>query len=322
MERRRLARRRSLTLPAFMILTLLTATLVVATPDSAPLAVRQLAPGVYAVLGDSGRGSEGRPNAGFVVTHDGVVAIDAEAHPRDARRMIAAIRQITQQPIVWLILTHHHPDHHFGAVEFRRAGAKVIAHPDRRALALEGGEDALTADWARLHGLDALLGFEFADVPDRPVTGSDTLSLGGTQIVIRHPGAAHSAGDLLVWLPREKVLFAGDLLVEDGVTMVVDGNSLELLRALDTVQALRARWVVPGHGRLPRDPIELIGATRTYISGLRQDMRAAVEAGTGMQRTLASLPPADVTRPVSLNSRKRRNAVRVYVEVEKEVMGL
>ena len=92
------------------------------------------------------------------------------------------------------MLTHHHPDHHFGAIVFKRAGAKVIAHPDRRTLASEGGEDALMADWVRVVGLDAMRGFEFADTPDRPVTGTDTLTLGGRTIVITHPGAAHTAG--------------------------------------------------------------------------------------------------------------------------------
>ena len=65
------------------------------------------------------------------------------------------------------------------------------------------------ADWVRVVGLDAMRGFEFADTPDRPVTASDTLRLGGRTIVITHPGAGHSAGDLLVWLPAERVLFAG-----------------------------------------------------------------------------------------------------------------
>ncbi len=149
------------------------------------------------------------------------------------------------------MLTHHHPDHHFGAIVLRSAGAKVIAHPDKRALASEGGEDALIADWVRVVGLDAMRGFEFADSPDRPVTASDTLRLGGKTIVISHPGAGHSAGDLIVWLPEERVLFAGDVLVEDGVTMVVDGNSTELLRGLGIVDRLNARVVVPGHGAIP-----------------------------------------------------------------------
>ena len=165
-------------------------------------------------------------------------------------------------------------------------------------------------------------GFEFADVPDRPVTRVDTLRLGGRAIVITHPGAGHSAGDLLVWLPKERVLFAGDVLVEDGVSMVVDGNADELLRVLDVVDALHATVVVPGHGAIPRRPPELIGKTREYLTGLQAEMRAAVEKAVPMRRALEALPPADTTRPVSLNSRRRRNAARVYVEEERKYMGL
>jgi glyoxylase-like metal-dependent hydrolase (beta-lactamase superfamily II) len=287
-----------------------------------PFATRRLAHGIYAVPGDSGRGSEGRPNAGFIVTGEGVVVVDALASPEQGQRLLRTIRQVTRQPIVWLVLTHHHPDHHFGAIVFRRAGAKVIAHPDTRVLASEAGRDALVADWTRVVGIDAMRGFEFADVPDRPVTATDTLRLGGRTIVITHPGAGHSAGDLMIWLPSERVLFAGDVLVEDGVTMVVDGSSRELLRALRTIDSLNPRVVVPGHGAIPRVAATLVARTRDYVSGLEADMRRAVERGVPMQRAMAALPPADETRPVSLNSRRRRNAVRVYLEEEKIYMGL
>jgi len=126
----------------------------------------------------------------------------------------------------------------------------------------------------------------------------------------------------MVWLPQERVLFAGDLLIEDGVTMVVDGNSGELLKALAAIDSLRPRVVVPGHGAIPRQPAELVAKTRQYITGLRTEMRAAVEHGVPMGRALKSLPPADQTRPVSLNSRRRRNALRVYLEEERAYMGL
>jgi len=284
--------------------------------------VRELAPDVYAVLGDTGRGVEGRPNAGFVVTTDGVVVIDALASPRQGEQLLRTIRRVTDRPIVWLVLTHHHPDHHFGAVVLRKAGARVIAHPDKRVLASEAGENALIADWVRVVGLDAMRGFEFADTPDRPVTASDTLRLGGKIIVITHPGPGHSPGDLMVWLPEERVLFAGDVLVEDGVSMVVDGNSSELLRVLDMVTGMDARVVVPGHGAIPARPADLVRRTQDYLTGLQTEMRAAVEKGVPMRRAMASLPPADATRPVSLNSRRRRNAVRVYVEEERKYMGL
>ena len=284
--------------------------------------MRELASGVYAVPGDTGKGVEGRPNAGFVVTDEGVVVIDALASPRQGEQLLRSIRRVTDRSIRWLVLTHHHPDHHFGAVVLRKAGARVIAHPDKRTLASEGGEDALIADWVRVVGLDAMRGFEFADMPDRPVTGTDTLRLGGRTIVVSHPGAGHSPGDLIVWLPKERVLFAGDVLVEDGVSMVVDGNSDELLRVLDTVSALSARAVVPGHGAIPSRAGDLIARTRAYLEGLQSQMRAAIEKGVPMRRAMASLPPADETRPVSLNSRRRRNAVRVYVEEERKYMGL
>jgi len=287
-----------------------------------PYPARELAPGVFAVLGDTGRGSEGRPNAGFVVTPEGVVVIDALASPAQGERLLATIRARTRQPPRWLILTHHHPDHHFGAIALRRAGAKVIAHPDRRTLAAEGGEDALRAEWTGVVGAEAMRGFEYANAADRRVTGTDTLRLGGRTLVISHPGAAHSPGDLVVWLPKERVLFAGDLLVEDGVTMVVDGDSRLLLDALARIDARDPRVVVPGHGAIPKRPATLLAATRRYLTGLQSDMRSAVEKGVPMQRALASLPPADGERPVSLNSRKRRNAVRVYLEEERRFMGL
>ncbi len=273
-------------------------------------------------MGDTGRGSEGRPNAGFVVTDSGVVVVDALASPRQGEDLLRAIRSVTEQPIKWVVLTHHHPDHHFGAAVFRRLGARIIAHPDRRVLASEGGEDALIADWVRVVGLDAMRGFEFADTPDRAVVAQDTLRLGGRTLVISHPGAAHSAGDLIVWLPAERVLFAGDLLIEDGVTMIVDGSSSALLQALTAVEKLVPQVVVPGHGAIPRRPLALVATTRAYIADLRKAMRSAVERGLSMGRAMSSLPPADETRPVSLNSRRRRNAVRVYVEEERAYMGL
>ena len=92
-------------------------------------------------MGETGRGSEGRANAGFIVTRSGVVVVDAEASPAAGETLLRTIRSVTKQPIRWLVLTHHHPDHHFGAIVFRRAGARVIAHPDTRTLASEGGPD-------------------------------------------------------------------------------------------------------------------------------------------------------------------------------------
>ena len=274
------------------------------------------------VVGDTGRGSEGRPNAGFIVTGDGVVVIDALASPAQGEQLVHVIRSVTREPIRWLVLTHHHPDHHFGAVVLRRAGARVIAHPDVSTGVDEQSREAAESAWTLVVGKEQMAGFAYADVPDRAVATTDTLRLGGKTIVIAHPGEAHTAGDLIVWLPAERVLFAGDLLIEDGVTMVVDGGGKGLLAALDTLAALAPRIAVPGHGAIPADPQALIGRTRDYMERLRAAMRGAIERHRSLNRALDSLPPADEGRPVSLHSRERRNANRVYLEVEKEVMGL
>jgi hypothetical protein len=104
--------------------------------------------------------------------------------------------------------------------------------------------------------------------------------------------------------------------------MIVDGSSGELLRALADIDSLRPSTLVPGHGAVPRRPLDLVARTRSYIIRLRGEMRAAIDRGMPMGRALRPLPPADEARPVSLNSRHRRNAVRVYLEEERVYMGL
>ena len=121
--------------------------------------------------------------------------------------------------------------------------------------------------------------------------------LGTRRVVVWHPGDAHSPGDLMLWLPDDRILFTGDVLVEDGVTMVIDGSSRDLLRVLDAIEQLHPQVIVPGHGRIAGDPQALIDSTRSYITALRAAMRAAVEGGVSMRRALASLPPADEDRP-------------------------
>jgi thiosulfate/3-mercaptopyruvate sulfurtransferase len=291
--------------------------------STAPYRAVRLADGVFVVPGDTGRGSEGRPNAGFVVTDSGVAVIDALASPVEARQLRDAIRTVTPAPVRWVVLTHHHPDHMMGTIVFVREGAKVIAHPDRTMLTRENGDDGLLADWDRIIGLHDLQGFVFADTPTWPITHDTTLVLGHTTISLYHPpGAAHTAGDLAIWLPSTRVLFAGDLVVEDGVTMVVDGNSGILATALAHLDSLGAAIVVPGHGRIDGDPRAQLAVTEHYIDSLRLAMRTAVRQGTPMTRVLRQMPRPDSGRPVSLASRRQRNAERVYLEMERELMGM
>ena len=314
-----------MSLSPLLTVAALSALLLVPQTSEPELATTVLAPGVFLVAGEVGRGSEGRPNAGFVVTADGVVVIDALGTPQEGRALVRAIRRQTKAPIRWLILTHHHPDHAFGAIELRHAGARVMAHPDHTMLASDNGFDNLTADWVRTRGIEAMRGFVYADTADRAVSmPHDSLRIGTRTIRLWHPASpAHTAGDLVVHLPDAGVVFAGDLLIEDGISMVVDGRSALLLSALDSLRAFGATMVVPGHGAIQRDGARaLIDSTQSYLRALRQTMRAAVEGNVPMRRAMAGLPQPDELRPVSVNSRLRRNAARVYVEMEREALGL
>jgi thiosulfate/3-mercaptopyruvate sulfurtransferase len=188
-------------------------------------------------------------------------------------------------------------------------------------LAAEGGNDELVSAWDQVVGLRELTGFAFADTPDIPITHDTTLMLGGRRIDVIHPPDAHTVADLALWLPDAGVLFAGDLVVEDGVTMVVDGTSFGAIKAADRLAALRARVVVPGHGRIASDPAEQLARTRAYLDSAQVAMMQAVSKSIPLSRILARMPPPDSGRPVSLASRRQRNAVRIYGEMEKALIG-
>jgi glyoxylase-like metal-dependent hydrolase (beta-lactamase superfamily II) len=196
----------------------------------------------------------------------------------------------------------------------------VIAHPDRHTLVSEDGDDAMVSAWTGVLGLREMQGFELADTPNIPVTRDTPFTFGARTVIVDVAAGAHTAGDLMIWLPKERVLFGGDLLIEDGVTLVVDGSSRVLLEQLARIDSLAPRIVVPGHGRIPDYPAVLVALTRCTMLTLRAHMRAAVDVGTPLSRALATLPPPDRDRPVSKPSRMRRDAERVYVEMEREAM--
>jgi glyoxylase-like metal-dependent hydrolase (beta-lactamase superfamily II) len=170
-------------------------------------------------------------------------------------------------------------------------------------------------------GAEEMRGFALADAPAVAVTRDTAIALGARRVELLAVPGAHTAGDIMVWLPADSVLFAGDVLVEDGLTMLVDGGSAALLGALARIDSLGARVAVPGHGRIAAPPGSLVMRTRCALLRSRAAMRAAVEAGTPLSRVLAALPPADAGRPLSPASRERRNAVRIHQEMERELMS-
>ncbi|RQO61340.1 MBL fold metallo-hydrolase, partial [Variovorax sp. KBW07] len=233
-----------------------------AVPAIEPLRV---APDVYYVQGIPALGSRENQNfisnAGFVVTQDSVVMIDALGSPAAAERMVAEIRKITPKPISHVILTHYHADHIYGLQVFKALGAQVVAH----AL----GKDYLNSDTARLRleasrkdlapWIDETTKLVPADVW---LDGRTEMTIGGTRFVIQPAGPAHTPEDLAIYLPRQKVMFAGDIVFRNRIPYVGTADSRHWIASLDTLLSLDVRTIVPGHGPASDEPKQDLQQTR------------------------------------------------------------
>ena len=291
-------------------------------PSQSPaMTPQQVSPSAWFVQGVSALGSPANrnfiSNAGFVVTPAGVVVIDALGSPALAQKLLAEIRKITPQPVTHVILTHYHADHIYGLQVFKAAGAKVIAH--------KGARDYLASDTARLR-LQASR-TELAPwidentqlvTPDEWLDGPRELTVGGTQMRILPVGPSHTAEDLVIWLPREKVLFAGDLVFRGRIPFVGQADSRRWIGALDQILELGADVLVPGHGGLTREARADLQLTRDYLVHLRRVMG---EAAKNLEPWEDAYRAADWSRFEHLplfQVANRMNAYNTYLLMEQE----
>lgn len=289
-----------------------------AVPDIQPVNV---APDVYYVQGISALGSTENQNfisnAGFVVTRDSVVMIDALGSPAVAERVVAEIRKITPKPISHVILTHYHADHVYGLQVFKALGAQVIAHTlgkaylnsDTARLRLEASRKDI-APW-----IDDKTRLVPADVW---LDGPTEMTIGGTRFVIQPAGPAHTPEDLAIYLPQQKVLFAGDIVFRNRIPYVGTADSRHWIASLDALLALDARIIVPGHGPASDEPKKDLQQTRDYLVFLRAAMKKAATDMTPFDEAYAA---TDWSRFESLPLFKvanRMNAYNTYLLMEQE----
>jgi glyoxylase-like metal-dependent hydrolase (beta-lactamase superfamily II) len=235
--------------------------------EAKPSTLEELAPGVVAFT------AEGDPNVGAVIGEDGVLAVDARATPTHAREWLDELRRLTDRPIRHLVLTHYHAVRVLGASAFD--AESVIAHEGTRRWILERGEADFESETRRFPRL-------FRDVESIPGLTHPTasfgdslrLELGGREVQLLHLGRGHTAGDAAVWLPEERILFAGDLVEARAAPYMGDAFVEEWsTTTLDRVEALGAQTIVPGRG--PAAGPEAIAETRDYL----RTLWAAVRGG-------------------------------------------
>jgi len=293
-----------------------------AQADVKPLMrARQVVPRVYYVEGVSEMGSSANQNfisnAGFVVTPAGVVVVDALGSPELARRLVVEIAKVTTKPIHTVVLTHYHADHIYGLQVFKDLGARIVAHGAAR--------DYLTSDTARLRlessrqELWPWVDEKTHLVPaDTWLHGPQTLTVGGVRFDIQPVGPSHTAEDLVVYLPQQKVLFAGDLVFRNRIPYVGQADSRHWIDAMQSLLKFDARWVVPGHGPISQDPKGDMTLTRDYLIYLRDVMGRAAKDMEPFDSAYAATDWSKFETMPLFKSANRMNAYNTYLLMEQE----
>jgi len=242
--------------------------------------------------------AEGDPNSGVIVGDDAVMVIDTQATPVMARDVIWRIREVTDKPIRYVVLSHYHAVRVLGASAYRPE--HIIASRDTYDLIVERGEADKASEIGRFPRL-------FQSVESVPpgmtwptITFSGRMSiwLGKLEVQLIQPGRGHTKGDTVAWLPEQKILFSGDL-VESGATPYAgDAYFSDWPHTLDKIAALQPRALVPGRGAALTTPEQVaagLAGTRDFVSDLYASVRAGVAAGKDLnavyQATLRQLKP-------------------------------
>ena len=242
--------------------------------------------------------AEGDPNTGIIIGDDAVLVADTQATPAMAADVIRRIREVTDKPIRYVVLTHYHAVRVLGASAY---GAEhILASQDTYDLIVERGEQDKASEIGRFPRLFA--GVETVPPgmtwPTMTFTGKMTLWLGKLEVQLLQLGRGHTKGDTVVWLPGEGALLSGDL-VEFGATPYAgDAYFKDWPKTLENVAALKPKALVPGRGAALTTPEEVskgLSETRDFISDVYSNVQKGVDAGKDLNAvykdTFAAMKP-------------------------------
>ena len=249
-------------------------------------------------------------NSTVIVGDQGVILVDSGGTAEVGRHIAATVRRITDKPVTHVVNTHHHGDHYLGNGAFE--GATLISSEPCRAMVLETG-----GQWLRM--MEQAVGHPLPGT--KPLAAGITYAAGtrtetlvqGVRVVFWVPRGSHTIGDLLVHLPDDKVLIAGDVLVNRIVPTLQDGFLKNWLRTLEEIQALNVVHFVPGHGEVMtlEDVAALRRAMLRFYSGVREGFRG----GQSEEKIRNSLDLSMWDR-LERSYVIGRNVNRAYLEIE------
>ncbi len=251
----------------------------------------ELGPGLYAYT------AEGDPNTGVVIGDDSVLVVDTQATPVMAEDVIARIRGVTDKPIKHVVLSHYHAVRVLGASAY--GADNTIASRGTYELIVERGQQDYDSEAGRFprlfRAVESIPGLTWPTVVfERELT----LFLGKREVRIQHLGRGHTKGDTVVWLPEEKVLFAGDLVEYGATPYTGDAYLKDWPETLARLRVLGAEALVPGRGAALKTAEEVeagIAGTQAFLSRLYRSVAAGVAAGRPLKQvydeTVAALEP-------------------------------
>ena len=276
-------------------------------------ALTQLKPDVYLLQRPNPLRMPVEGNVVFIVNEADVVVVDGGSVPLAAENAIKQIRTVTNKPVSVLVNTHWHGDHNFGNQVYREQypGVRIVSHENTwRYLASEknakdiadlpGQLDAnlvslremkASGDWNERREL-LLSDLQVdrkeatrirATPPDLTFTDGLVLRRGAREIHVRHPGKANTDGDVIVWLPRERIVVSGDIVVWP-TPFGFGSFPREWIQTLDVILALDYEMLVPGHGELQRDG-EYLRLLQRTLASLREQAAGAVAKGLDLEAT-------------------------------------
>ena len=241
--------------------------------------------------------AEGDPNSGIIVGDDSVMVVDTQATPVMAQGVIERIREVTDKPIDYVVLSHYHAVRVLGASAY---GAQhVIASRDTYDLIAERGQQDYDSEVGRFprlfQSVETVPGLTW---PTIVFERSLTLFMGKREVQILQLGRGHTKGDTVVWLPKEKVLFAGDLVEYGATPYTGDAYLREWPQTLSNLRALGPQKLVPGRGaalKTPREVEDGIAGTQAFLTAMYDSVAAGVADGKALKdiyrETFAKLEP-------------------------------
>jgi glyoxylase-like metal-dependent hydrolase (beta-lactamase superfamily II) len=229
--------------------------------------------------------AQGDPNTGVVIGDDAVMVIDTQATPVMAQDVIRRIREVTDKPIRYVVLSHYHAVRVLGASGYRPE--HVIASRDTYDLIVERGEADMKSEIERFprlfRAVESVPGLTWPTlVFDRRMT----LWLGKLRVEIMQLGRGHTKGDTVVWLPDERILFSGDLVEYDATPYTGDAYLGDWPATLDAIAALKPEKLVPGRGAALMTPAQVkagLDGTRDFVTAMFGAVRDGARAGKDLR---------------------------------------